>query len=182
MFGDHVQLGDGKAVLSIARFLPGEVYVMSQMRLEISAAGSDLENLASVVFRNGVVTVRATQAPFNVDLVGIAACRGSLCKPQRDQQGRYNNQQEYSLHGILEEVSPFGGRIPLGLDCASDFSVDCLRVQGPGGRTQSIQVKQQDNFIRQEVGLSVPNRSHYRSNLRERRTGEQVSIYRSDSS
>jgi hypothetical protein len=36
------------------------------MRLEISTAGSDLENLASVVFRNGVVAVRASRAGITI--------------------------------------------------------------------------------------------------------------------
>jgi hypothetical protein len=31
-----------------------------------------------------------------------------LCKPHRDQQGRYKGQQEYFLHGILRKVSPCG--------------------------------------------------------------------------
>src|ERR1700687_2449026 len=74
---------------------------MAQMRLEINTAGSDLESLASVVLHNCVVTVRATQTTLNVGLVCIDARGGSLCKPQRDQQGRYNDQQECSLHGIL---------------------------------------------------------------------------------
>jgi hypothetical protein len=83
--GDHVQLRDGKAVHTRICFVPDEIYVLAEMRLEISAAGSDLENLVGVVFRNGVATVRATQATLNVDLVCVAARRGSLCKPQRDQ-------------------------------------------------------------------------------------------------
>jgi hypothetical protein len=101
-------LRNGKAVLSSC-FLPHEVYVLAHKRLEISAARCDLENLARVVFRNGVVSVRAAQAAFNVDLVCVAARRGSLCKRQRDQHCRYNDQQEYFLHGILREVSPCGG-------------------------------------------------------------------------
>lgn len=106
--GDHVQCADSNAVLSSA-FLRGEVYVLAHIRLEISTAGSDLENLARVVFCNGVVALRAAQASFNVHLVGVAARRGSLCKPHRDQQCRYNDQQEYSLHRILLEVPPCGG-------------------------------------------------------------------------
>jgi hypothetical protein len=51
---------------------------MTQMRLEINAAGSDLENVASVVLHNCVVTIRAAQATLN-SLVCIAARRGSLC-------------------------------------------------------------------------------------------------------
>jgi hypothetical protein len=108
VFVDHVQFGDGEAVLSSTGFVPGEFYFLAQIRFEIRIAGRDLENLARVFFRNGVVTVRATQATLNVDLVGIAARRWSLCKPKRDQQGRYNDQQEYSLHGILLEGSPCG--------------------------------------------------------------------------
>jgi hypothetical protein len=109
VFGDHVQFRDSNAVLSRICFLPDEFHVLAHVRLEISTAGSYIEDLASVVFRNRVVAVRATQATFNVHLVCIAARRGSLCKPQRDQQGRYNDQQEYSLHGVLREVSPCGG-------------------------------------------------------------------------
>ena len=51
---------------------------MTQMRLEINAAGSDLENVAGVVLHNCVVTIRAAQATLN-SLVCIAARRGSLC-------------------------------------------------------------------------------------------------------
>ena len=96
--GDHVQFGDGKAVVSGAGtrgptcFVPNEVYVMAQMRLEINTAGGDLENLTSAVFRNCVVAIRSTQATFNVGLVRIAASVGSLRKPQRHQQARYNHQ------------------------------------------------------------------------------------------
>jgi hypothetical protein len=78
VFGDHVRFRDGKAVLSSISFVPDEVYILTQMRLEISTTGSDLENLAAVVFRNGVVIARATQATFNVNLVCIAARGGSL--------------------------------------------------------------------------------------------------------
>jgi hypothetical protein len=108
VFGDHVHFRDGKTVLTSTCFLADEFYFLAGIRLEIGGAGRDLENLARVVFRNGVVGVRSTQATFDVDLVSIAAHRGSLCKPHRDQQGRYNDQQEYSLHGILREVSPCG--------------------------------------------------------------------------
>jgi hypothetical protein len=69
VFGDHVQSRDGKAVVRSTCLVPDQVYIMAQVRLEVGAAGSDLENLARVVFRNGVVSVRATQAAFNVDLV-----------------------------------------------------------------------------------------------------------------
>jgi hypothetical protein len=108
VFRDHCQFRDGNAVLGGTCFVPDEVCVMAQMRLEINATGCNRENLASVVFRNCVATVRATHATFNVDLVCIAARRGSLCKPQCGQQGRYNDHQEYFLHGILREVSPCG--------------------------------------------------------------------------
>jgi hypothetical protein len=103
VFGDHVQFGDGNAVIGSGGtcrtcFVPDEGYVMAQMRLEINAAGSDLENVSSVVLHNRVITIRATQATLNAGLVCIAARPGSLCKPQCDQQGRYNDQQECSLH------------------------------------------------------------------------------------
>src|ERR1039458_8789783 len=76
VFGDHVQFGDGKAVISSGGTrptcsVPGEGYVMAQMWLEINTAGGDLENVAGVVFRNCVVTIRATQATLNVGLVCI---------------------------------------------------------------------------------------------------------------
>jgi hypothetical protein len=89
VFGDHIQFGDGKFVISSGGTrptgsVPDEGDVMAQMCLEINTAGSDLENVAGVVFQNCVVTIRATQATLNVGLLWIAARRGSLCKPQRD--------------------------------------------------------------------------------------------------
>ena len=63
---------------------------MTHMWLEINTAGGDLENLPSAVFRNCVVAIRSTQATFNVGLACVAASVGSLRKPQRHQQGRYN--------------------------------------------------------------------------------------------
>ncbi len=45
------------------------------------------------------MTISATQTTLNVRLICFDARRGSLCKPQRDQQGRYNHPQECSLHG-----------------------------------------------------------------------------------
>jgi hypothetical protein len=96
--GDHVQFGDGKAVISGAGtrgrtcFVPCEVYVMAQMRLEINTAAGDLENLTCAIFRNCVVAIRSCQATFNVSLVRIAAGVGSLRKTQRYQQARYNHQ------------------------------------------------------------------------------------------
>jgi hypothetical protein len=107
--GDHGEFSDGNAVVCGTCFVRDELYVLAQIRLEIRAAGSDLENLAGIVFRNGIGALRATHATFDVDLVCISAGRGSLCKPHCDQQGRYNEQQEYSLHGILRELSPCGG-------------------------------------------------------------------------
>src|SRR5712692_5933179 len=101
--------------------MPYEFYVMAQMWLEINTAGGDRENVASVVFRNCVVTIRATQATLNVGLVCFDARRGSLGKPQRDQQGRYNDQQECSLHGILRRFSPCSG-----LKFRLGFESDCL--------------------------------------------------------
>jgi hypothetical protein len=109
VFRDHVHFRDGEAVLTSACFVPNEFYFLAHIRREVGNTGSDLESLARVIFGNGVVTGRATQATFNVGLACIAARRGSLCKPHRDQQRRYNDQQEYSLHGILREVSPCGG-------------------------------------------------------------------------
>jgi hypothetical protein len=147
VFGDHVQFGDGKAVISSGGTcatcsVPDEGYVMAQMWLEIDTAGRDLENMARVVLHNCVVTIRATQATLNVGLVCVDARRGSLCKPQRDQQGRYNDQQQCSLHGILRRFSPCGGlKFRLGFDSASDSHVEPSRLSGSGLRTWSIQVK-----------------------------------------
>jgi hypothetical protein len=96
--GDHVQFGDGKAVVSGARtrgptcFVPNEVYVMAQMWLEINTAAGDLKNLTITIFGNCVIAIRSTQATFNVGLVRIAASVGSLRQPQRNQQARYNHQ------------------------------------------------------------------------------------------
>ena len=119
---------------------------MAQMLLEIDSVGGDLENVARAVFHNCVVTVRAPQATLN-GLVCIDARRGSLCKRQRDQQGRYNDQQECSLHGILRGFSPCGGlKFRLGFDTASDSDVEPSRLSGSGLRTWSIQVKPH-NFI-----------------------------------
>jgi hypothetical protein len=114
---------------------------MAQMLLEINTAGSDLEKVARTVFHHCVVTIRSPQATLN-GLVGIDARRGSLCKPQRDQQGRYNDQQECSFHGILRKFSPCGGlRFRLGFDSASDSDVEPTRLSDSGLRTWSIQVK-----------------------------------------
>jgi hypothetical protein len=125
---------------------------MAHLWLEINSARGDLENAAGVVFHNRVVAIRATQATLNVGLVCIDARRGSLGKPQRDQQGRYDDQQECSLHGILRRFSPCGGlKFRLGFDPASDSGVEPSGLSGSGVRTWSIQVKPH-NLIRQESG------------------------------
>jgi hypothetical protein len=112
------------------------------MWLEINTAGGDLENAAGVVLHNCVVTVRAAQATLNVGLVRIGARWGSLCKPKPGHQGRYNDQQESSLHGILRRFSPCGDlKFRLGFDSASDSGVEPSRLSGSGVRTWSIQVK-----------------------------------------
>jgi len=96
--GDHVQFGDGKAVISGAGtrgptcFVPYEIYVVAQMWLEINAAAGNLENLTCAIFRNCVVAISSSQATFNVGLVRVAASVGSLRKTQRHQQARYNHQ------------------------------------------------------------------------------------------
>jgi hypothetical protein len=46
MFGDHIELGDGKAVSAgggarVTCFLSDEGYVMAQMWIEINTAGAD---------------------------------------------------------------------------------------------------------------------------------------------
>src|ERR1039457_6240749 len=135
---------------------------MAQMRLEIDTAGSDLESVARVVLHNCVITIRAAQTTLNGGLVSIGARRGSLCKPQRDQQGRYNHQQECSLHGILRRFSPCGGlEFRLGFDSASDSDVEPPWLSGSGLRTWSVQVKPyHPSSVR--IWLSVPNRSHLR--------------------
>jgi hypothetical protein len=153
VFGDHVQFGDGNAVISSGGTrptcsVPDQGYVMAHMRLEIDTTGGDLENAAGVVLHNCVITNRATQATLNVALVCIDARRGSLCKPQRDQQGRYNDQQQCSFHGLLRGFSPCGGlKFRLGFDSASDSDVEPSRLSGSGLRTWSIQGKR-DNPIR----------------------------------
>jgi hypothetical protein len=112
---------------------------MAQMWLEINTTGGELENAASVVFHNCVITIRATQATLDVSLVRIGVRRGSLCKAQRDQQGRYSDQQECSLHGILRRFSPCGGlKFRLGFDSASDSGVEPSGLSGSGVRTWSI--------------------------------------------
>jgi hypothetical protein len=133
---------------------------MVQMWLEVNTAGSDLENVAGVVFDQCVVTIRATQATLNSGLIRIAARRRGLCKPQRNQQSQYNDQQACSLHGILRRFSPRGGlKFRLGFESASDSGVEPLRLSGSGVRTWSIQVKPHDlNSAR--IRLSVLNRSH----------------------
>jgi hypothetical protein len=114
MFGDHVQFGHGKAVSGsggtcVTCCVSDEGYVMAQMWLEIHTAGADLENVARVVFYNGVIAIRAAQATLNAGLVCIGAWRWTLCKRQSGQQGRYNDQQECSLHGILRRTSTCSG-------------------------------------------------------------------------
>jgi hypothetical protein len=111
MFRDHIQFGNGEAVITRAGthrsiyLVPNEFYLMAQMCLQINTAGGDLENQTSPVFRNCVVAIRSTQAAFNGSRVRIAACGGSLRKTQRHQHGRYSHQQECSSHGILLRFS-----------------------------------------------------------------------------
>ena len=98
----------------------------------------------------------------SVYLVGSRARRGSLCKPQRAQQGRYNDQQKYFLHKILRGASPCGGaNFRLGFDRASDSQIEsnpCAfraprpeQLELPGGTTQPYSIR---------IRLSDPNRSH----------------------
>lgn len=92
MSGDHVQFGDGKAVIRrggtrLTCPAPDQRYVMPQMLFEIYAIGSDLENVARVVLYNRVVPSGARQTALD-GLICIAARRGGLCQPQREQQGR----------------------------------------------------------------------------------------------
>jgi hypothetical protein len=138
---------------------------MAHLWLEINSARGDLENAAGVVFHNRVVAIRATQATLNVGLVCIDARRGSLGKPQRDQQGRYDDQQECSLHGILRRFSPCGGlKFRLGFDPASDSGVEPYGAFGlwrenlehPGETTQSYSAR---------IWLSAPNSSHLKERL-----------------
>ena len=135
MFGDHIQFGNGEAVITSAGthrsiyLVPCEFYLMAQMCLQINTAGGDLENQTSPIFRNCVVAIRSTQAAFNSSRVRIAACGGSLRKAQRHQQGRYNYQQECSSHGILLRFSPRGAlRFHLGFDFAVGPYAKHLRV------------------------------------------------------
>ena len=88
MFGNHAQFGDGKAVISRAGihgrdcFVTCEFYVMAEVWFEINAAGGDLENLTTAVFRNRVIAIRSTQATFDVGRIRVAASVGSLRKPK----------------------------------------------------------------------------------------------------
>src|SRR5271165_3036653 len=122
---------------------------MVQMWFEVNSAGSDLENVAGVVFHHGVISIGATQATLNGGLACIDARRGGLCKPQSDQQGRYNDryndQQECFFHGVLRRFPPCDGlKFRLGFESASDSDVEPLRLSGSGVRTWSIQVKPDD--------------------------------------
>jgi hypothetical protein len=65
VFGDHVELGDGKAAIGSRRthatcFVCNQGYVMAQVGLEIETAGGDLEKVAGVILYHGVVAIRAT--------------------------------------------------------------------------------------------------------------------------
>jgi hypothetical protein len=65
VFGDHVELGDGKAAIGIHRthatcFVCNQGYVMAQMGLEIETAGGDLEKASGVILYHAVVAIRAT--------------------------------------------------------------------------------------------------------------------------
>jgi hypothetical protein len=105
---------------------------MVQLWLEVNTAGSDLENVAGVVFDQCVVTIRATHATSNGGLIRIAARRRGLCKPQRNQQSQYNDQQACSLHGILRRFSPRGGlKFRLGFESASDSGVEPCGFRAP---------------------------------------------------
>jgi hypothetical protein len=153
VFGDHFRFSDGKAVICSAGTRSGtgfesdQGYALTQKRLKVNAAGSELEIVAGVVFGQGVVTVRAAQATLNASWGWIAACRGSLCESQRDQQSRYNDQQACSLHEILRRFSPCGGlKFRLGFDSASNSHVEPLRIAGSSLRTWGIQVKH-DNLM-----------------------------------
>jgi hypothetical protein len=84
VFGDHFHFIDSKAVIRSAgtrrgtRFEPDEGYVLAQKRLEINAAGSDLEIAAGVVFGQCVITIRAPRQPLTlvgtVLLVAVGVC------------------------------------------------------------------------------------------------------------
>jgi hypothetical protein len=119
---------------------------MAEMWLKVNAAGSDLENVASVVFRHCVVAIRASQATLNGDLVCIGARCGSLCKPQRDQQSRYYDQQECSLHGNPPKILALRrSEISLGiLNLLPILMSNPCGFRGSGVRTWSIQVKPHD--------------------------------------
>jgi hypothetical protein len=135
MFGNHAEVGDGKAVTSsigicgTTCLVSNQFYVMAHMQFEINTAGGDFENLTSAIFRNRVVAIRSSQATFNVGRVRVAGSFGGLRKPQRHQQGRYNHQQQYSFHGILLRFPPCGGpRFHLGFDFAVGPYAERLRV------------------------------------------------------
>jgi hypothetical protein len=157
VLGDHVQLGDGEAVSSragthTACFLPGESDVMGEMWLEINTTGTDLENVTGVIFRNCVVTIRASQTTLDGGLLWGDARRGSLCNPHRDQQGRYNHQQKCfsRFHGIPPKTLGLMTirKFRLGFWFASDFSSRTLVACGlrrenehPGETAQPYSVR-----------------------------------------
>jgi hypothetical protein len=102
--------------LVVAAAAAAGVLIASSGVLTVATGAAAAAVQCSEIMLSSVTTRLLSAAPpalctmsFNVDLVWIAACRGSLCKPQHGQQGRYDDQQEYFLHEILREVSPCGG-------------------------------------------------------------------------
>ena len=63
---------------------------MAEVWFEINAAGGDLEDLTTAVFRNRVIAIRSTQATFERGWIRITGSVGSLCEPERHKQGRCN--------------------------------------------------------------------------------------------
>ena len=109
----------------------------------------------------------------SVYLVGSGARRGSLCEPQRAQQGRYNDQQKYLLHEILRGASPCGGvRLRLEFDRACDSQIELYARYSSPARALGAYEGNNSNLFGKN--LSVCSR---RLTFRERRT-----TYRSDSS
>jgi hypothetical protein len=111
---------------------------MTHVWFEINCAGSDLENAASVVLHDCVITIRATQATLNVGLVCIDARGGGLGQAQRDQQGRYNHQQKYSLHGILRKILALR-RFKISLGICFCFRFWCRTLAAFGLRRENLE-------------------------------------------
>jgi hypothetical protein len=99
------------------------------MRLQVNRAAGDPEGLGCSVLSDSIATIGATEASLDAGLIGVAVRCGSLSKSQRDQQNRYNDQQEYIFHGILLGSSTGGSlEFHLGFNFAFDPYAELSRV------------------------------------------------------